>query len=228
MDVLSEPLEARQISDYCCTRYILWNFLLSVTCTTNMNIITGFFKRSTEQQFEQLLRPHLSHLYKIALRLACSTEDAEDLIQDLLIKLYPRTEELSQIESLRPWLSKILYRQFVDQWRKLSRVPESTSTSEDQLHSVYDGLSNGTGEPLKSLTHNQLKKNLNKALKQLNHEQRSLICMHLMDNHELNDLARIFEVPVGTIKSRLHRIKTQLKMSLIKLEPLTTPVRVKK
>lgn len=193
-----------------------------------MNIITRYFKRPIQQQFDQLLRPHIPHLYKVALRLAHSTEDAEDLVQDLLIKLFPRTEELAEIENLRPWLSKILYRQFIDQWRKQSRIPPSISTTDDQQQAIYDELPAQTAEPYKALTQHQLKQNLDRALQALNPEQRTLICLHLMDGYDLNELALVFEVPVGTIKSRIHRIKAQLKISLNKMEPLVALVRVNK
>src|SRR5213593_1511926 len=57
--------------------------------------------------FEDLLRPQVEYLYRLAWRFTGSVADAEDLVQDVLIKLFPRTQELLEIERLRPWLARV-------------------------------------------------------------------------------------------------------------------------
>lgn len=78
---------------------------------------------SAAGQFEQLLEPHLHHLYQLAYRFCNNQADAEDLVQDVVVKLLPRTGEMARIEKLRPWLAKVLYRQFVDRYRQNERSP---------------------------------------------------------------------------------------------------------
>jgi len=73
--------------------------------------------------FEDLLRPQVEYLYRLAWRFTGSVADAEDLVQDVLIKLFPRTRELLEIERLRPWLARVLYHQFVDSVRQRARSP---------------------------------------------------------------------------------------------------------
>src|SRR5258706_11531281 len=73
--------------------------------------------------FEDLLRPQVEYLYRLAWRFTGSVADAEDLVQDVLIKLFPRTQELLEIEKLRPWLARVLYNQFVDSVRRQARSP---------------------------------------------------------------------------------------------------------
>ena len=73
--------------------------------------------RPPELNFEDLLRPQVEYLYRLAWRFTGSVADAEDLIQDVLIKLFPRTQELLEIERLRPWLARVLYNQYVDSVR---------------------------------------------------------------------------------------------------------------
>src|SRR5512147_2434560 len=68
--------------------------------------------------FERLMRPHLRRLYRLAYRLTGRASDAEDLLQDVLIRLFERTDELSGITDLRPWTSRVLYNRFVDQRRR--------------------------------------------------------------------------------------------------------------
>src|SRR6266702_5499255 len=79
--------------------------------------------RPPELNFEDLLRPQVEYLYRLAWRFTGSVADAEDLVQDVLIKLFPRTQELLEIEKLRPWLARVLYNQFVDSVRRHARSP---------------------------------------------------------------------------------------------------------
>src|SRR6266850_6068124 len=81
--------------------------------------------RPAALNFEDLLRPQVEYLYRLAWRFTGSVADAEDLVQDVLIKLFPRTRELLEIERLRPWLARVLYRQFVDSIRKQARSPNA-------------------------------------------------------------------------------------------------------
>lgn len=83
----------------------------------------SLFRRSrgTAGRFAELLRPHVEYLYRLAWRFIASEADAEDLVQDLLLKLYPRTAELAAVEVLRPWLARVLYRQYVDTVRQQGR-----------------------------------------------------------------------------------------------------------
>ena len=60
------------------------------------------FRSGPHNQFEQLVEPHLERLYKYAYRLTGQRDEAEDLVQDLLVKLYPRLEEMKQIDKLGP------------------------------------------------------------------------------------------------------------------------------
>src|SRR5882762_11464065 len=79
--------------------------------------------RPAELNFDDLLRPQVEYLYRLAWRFTGSVADAEDLVQDVLLKLFPKTEELLEIERLRPWLARVLYNQYVDSVRQRARSP---------------------------------------------------------------------------------------------------------
>ena len=71
--------------------------------------------------FENLLRPHVDRLYRLAFRLTNNVTDAEDLVQEVLIKAYERHAELTSIAALGPWLGRVLYNRFVDDTRRYAR-----------------------------------------------------------------------------------------------------------
>ncbi len=74
--------------------------------------------RDTGPSFEALLMPQLAQLHRLAYHYTGQQCDAEDLVQELLLKLYPRLKELQRVKKLRPWLAKALYRLFVDRCRQ--------------------------------------------------------------------------------------------------------------
>src|SRR5512138_2362699 len=74
-------------------------------------------------EFDRLLRPHVHALYRNAYRWTGDVDRAEDLVQDTLMRLFPRLSELAAIEQLRPWAMRVMYRIFVDQLRRERSSP---------------------------------------------------------------------------------------------------------
>lgn len=173
-------------------------------------------------QFERLLRPHVEFLYRLAWRFSGSVADAEDLVQDVLLKLYPRAAEMATIEQLRPWLARVLYRQYVDLVRRRARSPEEQAEPEalEALTAPGDG-------PEGHAERGELRGRLLEALERLNPEQRAVVVMHEVEGYSLEELEPILEAPLGTLKSRLHRARQRLR-ELIGMEPFAAGERVKR
>ena len=110
------------------------------------NIISLAQYFTLTSSFEALLQPHVAVLYRHAFRLTGNVSDAEDLVQDLLVKLYPRRRELTKIEKLRPWLFKVLYRLFIDQRRKASRNPLHLVSGEEKSDSFQESFDQTANE----------------------------------------------------------------------------------
>lgn len=170
-----------------------------------------------------LVQPHLDAMYRFAFRLAGQQQDAEDLVQDVVIKLYPRLEELETVEQLRPWLNRVLYRQFVDQVRRKNRRGDRPLTELVGTESQADWLdsleSDGMG-PDMHLERGRLRPVLDRVLATLTPDQRTLLLLHDVDGWRQDDIAEVLEIPVGTVKSRLHRCRAALRRKLQhELEP---------
>jgi RNA polymerase sigma factor (sigma-70 family) len=185
--------------------------------------IVNFWSRSADNQnrFEDLVGPHIDHLYRLSYRFTGSREDAEDLVQDLLVKLYPRQEEMEAVEKLRPWLARVLYRLFIDRVRQAGRsvlsVVEEAESPDDQADTSagIESLVDGT------LTQERLLESF--AL--LNDDQRALLALHDIEGYTLAELAETLDTPVGTLKSRLNRARKKLK-SHLSTEPFSESRRV--
>ena len=76
-----------------------------------------------QETFEALIQPHLDSLYRAAYRLTGNSLDAEDLVQDVCLRAYPRLSELRKLDYPKGWLMKVQYRLFVDGSRHRDRSP---------------------------------------------------------------------------------------------------------
>ena len=176
------------------------------------NIFSIWQARNTEDTgFEELLAPHIDRLYRLAYRFSGNRHDAEDLVQELLVKLYPRSTELNSIEKLGPWLSRSLYYLFIDQFRRITNSPvalaEGVGLELEEVACVNAG-------PDEYMLRQQQFAKLEKALSTINIDQRTLIAMHDMEGYTLPELSSMLDTPLGTLKSRLHRARASLREQL--------------
>lgn len=182
-------------------------------------------KRAGASKFEELVRPQVEFLHRLAWRFTGSAADAEDLVQDVLLKLYPRRAELAGIEQLRPWLAKVLYRQYVDFARRQARSPLAARAPEEG--DPLDAVAAPEDGPEGGAERGEWRDRILAALGRLNPEQRAVVVMHDVEGYSLEELEPILEAPLGTLKSRLHRARQRLRAEL-GMEPFSAVERVKR
>ena len=183
--------------------------------------------RNAASKFAELMRPQVEFLHRLAWRFTGSVADAEDLVQDVLLKLYPRREELAGIEQLRPWLAKVLYRQYVDFARRQARSPFSALAEGAQDEGdPLDAVAAPEDGPHAHAERGESRDRILAALGQLNPEQRAVVVMHDVEGYSLEELEPLLEAPLGTLKSRLHRARQRLRAHL-GMEPFSAVERVK-
>jgi RNA polymerase sigma-70 factor (ECF subfamily) len=157
-------------------------------------------------------------MYRFAFRLAGQQQDAEDLVQDVVVKLYPRLEELEGIEQLRPWLNRVLYRHFIDQVRRLGRRadrPVSDVAEPERQATFLDSYAADVPELAEQISSERLKPVMDSVIQELSPDMRTLMLLHDVDGWSQEDIAGVLEIPVGTVKSRVHRCRASLKKKLL-------------
>ena len=167
----------------------------------------------SRDNFAELLRPYLDRLYRLAFRLTGANSDAEDLLQDVLIKLYQRRDELSSITDLEPWLCRVLYNQFVDESRKFARK-RFTPVDPGDLDAGGFGGDCDEHRPERMAESAFNIKAVQAALAALSIEHRSVLLMHDAEGYKLEEIQTITGVAIGTLKSRLHRARARLRSLL--------------
>lgn len=163
-------------------------------------------------EFDHLLREHVPALYRAAYRWTGAVDRAEDLVQELLVRLYPKLDELRGLDRIKPWALRVMYRIFVDQVRRERSSPvqfgsDPPDDNEEEAQELID-LSAGPAELLEQeLTQERVLA----AWERLSEEHRVVLSMHDIEDYSLPELAQIMDVPLGTLKSRLHRARAKLK-----------------
>lgn len=171
--------------------------------------------KNRERQFEALVKPHLDKLYRLAFRFTRKREDAEDLVQDLVLKIYGRLEELEALNNPRTWLAKVLYRQYLDKVRtsRRSHIRLATDLNEGETL-ANEHAATPTPDPASYISQQDTVARLEAALQQIGDEQRILVMMHDVEGFALNEIKEVIDLPLGTIKSRLHRARAKLRQIL--------------
>lgn len=169
-------------------------------------------------RFEALVQPHLDNLYRVAYRFTGSAEDAEDLVQSLLVKLIPQEGRMAQVEQLGPWLARALYYLFIDQTRHRagSALDQADGEGEEGLAGIPDEEARQPHEIVERLLTRQ---RIAEALLRLPPEQRAIIAWHDVEGYTLEELAEQHGIPLGTLKSRLHRARVRLRTLLLQPFP---------
>ena len=160
--------------------------------------------------FEQLVRPHFDRLYRLAFRLTGRKAEAEDLFQELLIKAFGKLDDLVSIDEPGSWLSRVMYNLFIDEQRRFTRR---------RMHVVEegvlagDGLAGFAGTEDPERDHQRLEKlqRLDAALQKLSDEHRAIVLLHDTEGYKLEEIHNLMNIPVGTVKSRLHRARARLR-----------------
>jgi RNA polymerase sigma factor (sigma-70 family) len=179
-----------------------------------MSAITSLWQQSGQRQFERLIKPHLTKLYRLAYRLTRNQDDAEDLVQDMLIKLYPKLDKLKTVDNLATWLSRVLLNQYIDHYRQQQNMPLQSIGDENGFYQI---MPDHKPQPQEVLETEINIRQVQDALLSLNKDQQLVLVLHEVEGYNLEEIRLILgEVSIGTLKSRLKRARDKLTIVLKK------------
>ncbi len=174
---------------------------------------------SLTERFEAEALVHLGPLYRTALRLTGNDADAQDLVQETVLRAFRFFDSFEPGTNCRAWLFRILMNTFVNEYRKRVRGPhqvdldETMSTLESRADPAVVSL---PATPEELVSAGMLDGDLKEGLRALPPEFRAAVLLCDVEEFSYKEIAEMTQVPVGTVMSRIHRGRRALREFLLR------------
>jgi RNA polymerase sigma-70 factor (ECF subfamily) len=170
-----------------------------------------------QQEFSDLVRPHLSSLYSTGLRMTHNQTESEDLVQDTLYKAFRALDQFQKDTNFRAWIFRILVNTFITAYRKAVKQPQKVSYDDLEEFFLYKRLDESIAlqeTSKEDFIENLFDDNIKEALESLPYQFRLVVLLCDVEGFSYNEIANIIDAPLGTVMSRLYRGRKLLQRQL--------------
>jgi RNA polymerase sigma factor (sigma-70 family) len=166
--------------------------------------------------FDKEFMPHIDSMYNFAFRLTNDEDDANDLVQDTYMKAFRFINSFQEGTNAKAWLFRILKNSFINDYRKKSKEPSKVDYQE--VETVYNSTEDAEFESTSDLrieaVQDMIGDEVAMALNGLPVDFRTVIILCDIEGFTYEEMAKILDIPIGTVRSRLHRARNLLKEKL--------------
>lgn len=174
-------------------------------------------KTHYDKIFEEEFLPHANALKTFAFHLTYSDEEANDLVQETFFKAYRHIDKYEEGTNAKAWLFKILKNAYINEYRKKSRRPTKVDYEEvSAYHDSEDDKITGYLDLREDIFQYMMGDEVTMAINALPLDFRTVILLCDIEGFTYEEIAKIIDVPIGTVRSRLFRARNLLKEKLKK------------
>lgn len=174
--------------------------------------------RKTDKQraFESEALPQTDLLYNYSLRMTNNPADAQDLVQETFLKAFRFWDKYEKGTNIRAWLFRILKNTYINRYRKELREPETVDY--DDVQHFYTSVRDQGTDPndlQEQLFRNLLDDDISGAITELPEDFRTIVILSDIEGLTYEEIAEFVDIPLGTVRSRLHRGRKLLRTKLL-------------
>ncbi len=176
---------------------------------------SGYSEKEKVELFEKELMPNVSSMYNFAHRLTLNEDDAKDLVQDTFLKAYRFINSFEKGTNAKAWLFRILKNSFINDFRKKSKEPSKVDYNDVEGYYNSDDVDANITTDLRVETlKGMIGDEVSIALNSLPADFRIVIILCDLEGFTYEEMSKILDIPIGTVRSRLHRARNLLKEKL--------------
>ncbi len=174
-----------------------------------------YTEEEKQDVFNGEFMPHIRSMYNFGFRLTLDRDDAKDLVQDTYLKAYRFIESFQKGTNAKAWLFRILKNSFINDYRKKSKEPSKVDYQEVEAYYNSDEVDRQITPDLRvESLKDMIGDEISNALNSLDVDFRTVIILSDLEEFKYEEMAKILDIPIGTVRSRLHRARNLLKEKL--------------
>ena len=174
-----------------------------------------YSEKEKNEIFNGEFMPYIKSMYNFGYRLTLDEDDAKDLVQDTYLKAYRFIESFQKGTNAKAWLFRILKNSFINDYRKKSKEPSKVDYQEVETYYNSDEVDRQITPDLRvDSLKDMIGDEISNALNSLDVDFRTVIILCDLEGFKYDEMAKILDIPIGTVRSRLHRARNLLKEKL--------------
>jgi RNA polymerase sigma factor (sigma-70 family) len=174
-----------------------------------------YAEKEKQEIFDHEFMPHIHSMYNFGYRLTLDRDDAKDLVQDTYLKAFRFIESFQKGTNAKAWLFRILKNSFINDYRKKSKEPSKVDYQEVETYYNSDEVDRQITPDLRvESLKDMIGDEISNALNSLDVDFRTVIILCDLEGFKYEEMAKILDIPIGTVRSRLHRARNLLKEKL--------------
>lgn len=185
---------------------MIFNFIFSFAIVT-----PDEKQRQLYEDFEREAVPHMDAIFNFALKMTGDSDEADDLVQETYLKAFRFFDKFEKGTNCKAWLFRIMKNTYINKYRKKKKEPDKVDYEE--VENFYENVkpsSTDSAHLEKDLYDNLLDDELSEAINSLPDDFKTVVILCDIEGFTYEEIADFIDVPVGTVRSRLHRARKML------------------